>query len=116
MKYKPRPGIVKTKLCDQYVLIPTRAAFSECNSILPLPKLWAATWDAIATDYPLEKSVKFHMILTRKPEEEVRKSIDDFCKALCRNGFLIEVPETDAPDGSTDPEESQGSKPTDEER
>ena len=93
MKYRARPGIVKTKICDQYVLIPTREASDACTTILPLPKLWAATWDAIITDYPMDKSVKIHMLLTRQSEEEVRKRISDFCKSLCKQGFLIEVPD-----------------------
>ena len=104
MKYKARPGIVKTQICDQYVLIPTRQASDACTTMLPLPKLWAATWDAIAIDYPLEQSVKIHMLFTRKSEEEVRKRIDDFCKSLCRQGFLMEVPEEESP-VSSEPEE-----------
>ena len=93
MKYKPRPGVVKTKICDENVLIPMREASDVCTRMLPLPKLWAATWDAIATDYPLEKSIKIHMMLTRRSEQEVKDAIERFCKSLTKQGFLIEVPE-----------------------
>ena len=69
---------------------------------MPLPKLWAATWDAIITDFPMEKSVQIHMLFTRKTEEEARKRIDDFCESLCRQGFLIEVPDEESEDTPTE--------------
>lgn len=96
MHYQPRPGIVKTKICGVWVLIPSREAFDHCRTIQRLPLLWAATWDAICQGTPMEKSVEVHQILTKKTPEETRARIEAFCQELCKKGFLMEVPEEPA--------------------
>ena len=89
MQYKPRPGIVPAKICGLHVLIPTRAAYDHCKSIIRLPKLWAITYDMITKEEPEENMIRLHKILTKKPEEEIKRRIDHFCEELAKNGFLI---------------------------
>lgn len=90
MKYQPRPGVVLTKLCDMNVLIPSRAAYGACRTIKRLPALWAITWEQLEREDAEERILAIHRILTRKPDEEIRKTVDEFLQDLADKGFLIE--------------------------
>jgi len=96
MNYKPRPGIVKLKLCGMNVLVPTRAASGECHVIQPLPMLWSATWEAFARGGSIEKAVPVHVLMTKKTPEECRANLEQFCRDMVQKGFFIEVPEEEA--------------------
>ena len=89
MTYKPRPGILFTKICNTHVLIPNREAQQACPKIIRLPLLWAATWEALAKNKPMEDIYHFHQILTRKPDEEIQQRVNGFLEQLCKQGFLI---------------------------
>ena len=116
-QYSPRPGIVRTKICGVYVLIPSREAFDACSSIQQLPMLWAATWDGLVNGRTLEETVNFHRILTKKTDEEILRNLETFYDGLAQKGFLIvkeEEKETEpaAPAGpGSDP--GRGDKPSD---
>lgn len=87
---------MKTKLCGMNVLIPSRSVCQVCSSVQRLPMLWAATWDAMCRDVPLEDTINFHMMLTHKSREEVLANYERFCEELYRKGFMIKVPEEPA--------------------
>ena len=91
MNYKPRPGIVQTKICGQHVLIPSRTAYADCREILCLPMLWAATFSLLRGEDPEEKILKAHKLLTKRSDEEIRTSVEKFCENLAGKGFLIRV-------------------------
>lgn len=93
MKYRPRDGIVTTKICDMMVLIPSRAASEYCNTIQPLPLLWYLTWQAIIENKPFEILLKAHKILTKRTDDDIIERINKFCDSLCQKGFLEEIPE-----------------------
>ncbi len=93
MNYRPRPGIVKTKLCGMNVLIPTREASEYCQSIQVLPMLWAATWEAFDRGSSIEKAIPVHVIFTKKTPEECRENLQKFCTDMVKKGFFIEIPE-----------------------
>lgn len=90
MKYQPRPGVVLTKLCDMNVLIPSRAAYGACRTIKRLPAIWAITWEQLGREDAEERILTIHRILTRKPDVEIRTSVDAFLRDLADKGFLIE--------------------------
>ena len=97
MKYIETPGIVRTKICGETVLIPTRAAYDYCKSVQILPKLWAGTYSSICRGAPMEKILKIHrMFMRQKTDEQILTEIEDFCKKLCAKGFLLRS--DDAPD------------------
>lgn len=89
MKYITRPGVVLTKVCGSYLLVPTRQASEHCPYIIRLTLLWVIAWNVLSKGDSIDAICKAHMILTKKPEDEVRKKIDVFLKALCDKGFLI---------------------------
>ena len=89
MNYKPRPGIVQTKICGVHVLIPTREAYEYCKAILRLPMLWAMTFELLEKGEADENIIRLHKILTKKPEEEICSRIERFCEELSDKGFLI---------------------------
>ena len=99
MKYVPRPGIVKVRLCGMNVLIPTREASAYCKTLQPLPMLWNATWDAFCKGSTIEKSVPVHVLITKKSPEECRSRLELFCKAMVEKGFFIEVPDEISEEG-----------------
>ena len=92
MNYQLRPGIVFTKICGQYLLIPDRAAAEACPHILRLNVISAALIENIQKEYPMEKIYQVYEILSRKSAEESHERIDRLADDLCRQGFLIEVP------------------------
>ncbi len=100
-QYKPRPGIVHTKICGVHVLIPGREASAYCSSIQHLPLLWAVTWDGLVCGKTLEETVYLHKVLTKKPEDVVLGRLAQFYDSLCQKGFLIELPD----DPGVDPED-----------
>ena len=93
MQYAQRPGIVRTKVCEAYLLIPSRQAMPECNQIRKMNLLWISTWDALEKKLPFETVVKAHMGLTGRSEQECIQRIEHFYQELFEDGFLIEVPE-----------------------
>ena len=97
MNYKPRPGIVKVKLCGTPVLIPTREASAYCKTMQPLTTLWSVTWDAFCNGTTIEKSVPVHVMFTKKSQEECRARLEKFCNDMVKKGFFIEIPEDAQP-------------------
>ncbi len=97
MKYRPRPGIVLTKICGSYYLIPSRIAYSDCNTMIHLPLLWASDWQFLECGAGIEQMIEVHRIFKKRPEEELRKEILSFFDNLADRGFLIREPEEDNP-------------------
>ena len=90
MRYRIRPGIVKAKICGSQYLIPTRKASEECPQILRLSLLTIASWELIE-NHREQDIYRVYEILTKKPEDEVRKTVDQMLSDLCAKGFLIEA-------------------------
>ena len=93
MRYKPRPGIVKVKLCGMNVLVPSREASAYCSTLCPLSMLWNATWEAFGRGTTIDKAVPVHEFFTKKSPAECRESLERFCKTMVERGFMIEVPD-----------------------
>ena len=90
MKYSPRPGIVRTTICDLNVLIPSREASGECHKILQLSFIGAIIWGAIENGLPIEKAVEtLRIIYKRKTKEQIEERIENYCQYLYKNGFVI---------------------------
>lgn len=89
MNYKPRPGIVMTKICGFRVLVPTRAASEHCSSLLRLPLLWAITYELLGQEDGEERILKAHQIFTKQPEDVIRANVERFCEDMAKKGFLI---------------------------
>ncbi len=101
MKYMQRPGIVLTRICNYFVLIPTRAAFSECSTVRQLSFLWAATWKLLSKDNSDEDIMQVHRILTKRSDEEIRDRLERFYKEMYEAGFLIQTDDS-APNQQAD--------------
>ena len=41
----------------------------------------------------MEEITDFLKLLTKQPDEEIQRGLDEFLRQLCDNGFLIEIPE-----------------------
>lgn len=93
MRYRTRPGVVLTKICDVSVLIPSRAAYEACRSIQRLPPLWAATWSLLEKGDREETILRLHRILTKRSEEEIRGGLEKFCTEMAQKGYLIPLEE-----------------------
>ena len=92
MKYVETPGIVRTKICGQTVLLPTRAASGRCKTARVLPMLWAGTYNSICRGAPMEKILTVHRIfMKQKTDEQILAEVEAFCERLCAEGFLTRV-------------------------
>lgn len=91
MNYRLRQGIVFTKICGQYLLIPNRKASETCPHIKPLSIISAAMIENIQKGYPMEKIYQIYEVLSRKTKEESCKRIDQLAEELCKHGFLEKV-------------------------
>ena len=90
MKYRIRSGIVKAEICGSHYLIPTRKASEECSQILRLSLLTMASWELLEK-HREQDIYRVYEILTKKPADEVRETVDQMLSDLCAKGFLIEV-------------------------
>lgn len=89
MKYRKRPGIVHTVICNTHVLIPSRVASEHCRSMLKLPLLWAYTWDLFDQADAQEKLMRAHRVLTKADDEKIRQSMESFFESMAQHGYLI---------------------------
>ena len=90
MRYRQRPGIVKTNICGVSYLIPTRKASEACPNVLKLSLISTVAWEAVAKQ---READIYHIygLLTKKPITEVHEIIDKLLHDLCDQGFLIEA-------------------------
>lgn len=89
MKYRKRPGVVHTVICNTHVLIPNRAAAEHCRTMLRMPLLWAYTWDQFDQPEAQEKLMHVHRVLTKADDATIRKSMDSFFASMAEHGYLI---------------------------
>ena len=95
MAYKTRPGIVRLRICGAYLLAPTRAASEECPHVMRISFLGALIWKLLEKEHDTRGMCALYSAFTRKPDKEVERDVADFLGTLCKNGFLIEVPDED---------------------
>ncbi len=93
MTYKCRPGIVRVKICGEYLLTPTRAASEACPKVLRLSIMKAALWEELEKGHDGSVVVRAFHALSRKPEEEIRKKVDQALTELYEGGFIIRADE-----------------------
>ena len=89
MEYKPRPGIVKLKICGMNVLAPSREASGVCKTILPLTMRELAVWSGIENDYPYERVYDLCRVFSKLPDEELKNRIDAICENFIEKGFIV---------------------------
>ena len=66
--------------------------------------MWAMLWESLSKGKPLDSVVKVNCIISKKPEEEIRKNLESVCQTLCEKGFMLAIPEEpgeQAPSGET---------------
>ena len=91
MRYKPRPGVVLTKICGVHLLVPTREASVECPNISRLSLLGIAAWDVVTNNRSIQDLYRMQQILSRTDEASAKEYVDAFLQKMCDNGFLIQV-------------------------
>lgn len=89
MKYQYRPGIVRTHICGECLLIPTREASEACPEIIRLPLLGAAVLEVIEKGKDLSVITGAFRKLTGKPAADIDRRISEFLEDLCEKGYLI---------------------------
>ncbi|MBO4848192.1 MAG: hypothetical protein J5586_03465 [Clostridia bacterium] len=89
MKYKLREGIVQTKICGVFLLVPTRAASESCPHIQKVGLLLYSAIELLERGEPIEKIYQMYQILTKKSDEEVRELVDGQLETLREKGFLV---------------------------
>ncbi len=97
MKYKPRPGIVYTKICGVGILIPTRAVFHICDRAEALNGLQDAAWRSLCNGNSVENLIRGYQILKKCSEAEAAEYFASFCGRLCERGFLLPDSESSEP-------------------
>ena len=110
MTYELRPGIVFTRICGEYMLIPSRQASDACPSLKRLGLIGAALIETIMKKEPLEKVCKAYEILGNKSPEEAREKVLKMIDGLIRQGFLIECSENGCPQENPPAEEVSNDK------
>ena len=93
MKYILHPGIVRAKICGQYLLIPDRMASEEGIGILKLNLMTYTLFEAIERGDTLENLYKINQILTKKPMDYIVDKFDKLINGFCEKGYLIAVEE-----------------------
>ena len=91
MTYRVQPGIVLTKICDQYVLIPTHQASKICPTVTIIPLFSAMIMKKVCAEKDPYSTTQFFSILKGWTEQEARHYIQGILQELCKKGYLIET-------------------------
>lgn len=89
MNYRVRPGVVLTKICGVYLLIPTRAAAEHCPQIIRLSIPLLILWQGIDKGMPFERFSPIFQEMMRKSESEADEVVDRCVQKLVEGGYLI---------------------------
>ena len=93
MKAVPREGIVLTKICGMYLLVPTRKASEHCKVIVPLSIFELMCWEGISKDKTVEELYTITEKAFRRKPEDARRLIDSAVDSLASRGCLIRQPD-----------------------
>ena len=89
MTYELRQGVVLTKICGEYLLIPDRQASEKCPSAKRLSIIGAALIENIQKKDPIEKICRVYEILGKKSPEEAKAKIYKMLSDLIKEGFIV---------------------------
>lgn len=89
MNYRVCPGIVLTKVCGVYLLVPTRAASERCPGILRMPLPLLFLWLGVKNGVAYERFSPMIQGLLRKSESEAKELVDRSLQKLHEAGYLI---------------------------
>ena len=90
MNYLPKKGIVLVKICDAYLLIPTRAASESCPGIASISGFEAILWRQMEKGAGYEDLLDLLSKFTMQPKEEAALRLEPMLKRLLESGFLAE--------------------------
>lgn len=89
MNYSCRPGIVMTKICGVWLLIPTREASEQCPGVIRLTLPSVIFWGMLEKNKTQEDMSHAFKILTHKTDEEIQKMIDSMLDSFLKKNLLI---------------------------
>lgn len=89
MNYVCRPGIVLTKICGQWLLIPTREASEHCPNVIHLSLPSVFVWRMIEKRKSREDIDKAIAILTHKDSGKVREITGSIIGRFIEKDLLI---------------------------
>ena len=89
MRYVCRDGIVLTKICNIWLLIPTRKASEEAPLLMPLSFPALIVWTILQRGQPIEDSYRALSILTHKSTEELREPVDEILQMFLKKNLIL---------------------------
>lgn len=90
MEYKLLEGVVLTSVCDENLLVATRAASEKVPAIKELNETGAFVWQMLAQGESLEEMTAKTAAEYGISPAEARDGILDFIKVLQSAGYVIE--------------------------
>lgn len=93
MEYRPREGIELVKVCDTFLLVPTRVASAACPNIARLGFFDAIIWKRLQKGARVDELCAFLGAVQFKDADSVRERVVSRLKALHEKGFLIAAEE-----------------------
>ena len=90
MKYKTRPGTVLTRICDEYMIIASRAAREYCPSAIQINETGAYIWKMV--EKGLDTNEMISNILKEyelDKQKDVSHLLNEYLMTLQENGFLL---------------------------
>ena len=89
MTYVCRPGIVPTKICGEWLLIPTRAAAEFCPEMIRLSVPALLVWGILSKGKTIEDVTHALTILTKKSNEDVQGMTDSILQSFLKRNCII---------------------------
>lgn len=89
MKYVCRPGIVLTKICGQWLLVPTRKASESCPNIIKLTLPAVIIWKMMEKEKTEEDMQRALAILTHKDRDNSEMFVRNIVETFVERGLLI---------------------------
>lgn len=92
-KWKTRPGIVLTCVCDEPMLVATAEARGLCPYVKQLNSTGAYYWSLLEKGLGLEEMASEASAAYGVPQERILPGLEAYIKMLAEAGYLIPVDE-----------------------
>ena len=93
MSYSCRPGLVLTKICGLWLIIPTREAYEYCPEAVRMSLPAVFVWGLLQKHAPREKMLRVLQILTHKEDEEVSEMLQSMLDSFLSRNMILAVEE-----------------------
>lgn len=94
-KFKVRNGVVCADVCEEHVIVATRAAKKYCSkkSVTLINETAYLIWNLLEEGSDINTLVEFISEHYNVPSDKLYEGVEQFCIKMCDDGFLCRIEE-----------------------